>query len=300
MAKKIKTYRNLKALLDAEGKDTPYQLGRSLYKYTDCGPWTSFIIQGEPARDEVEDVVIAVDPKTNKAKIESGNPSKDLLLVLGLDDPTGEAAKWNWKKYCGKLDKFIGEHPTVKRGYKPDDKIEITKRSIARRWVRVDRHVPAATKDFYYEDWSEENKFDLEKCLGIRIGSIVEGSDVEIGPVELRFPFTENEFSKAVEGINEEASFYWDRDNSHWYTLRDAEGTQYPFHETWGEIKWDEVPPKDAKKAAEKWIEDGGRWQKEDPNTPGATFATCEEGEWIPLPGIPGWTVVEYVNDCTF
>lgn len=36
-------YNNLKELLDSHGYESPYQFGRSLYKYTDCGPWTVFL-----------------------------------------------------------------------------------------------------------------------------------------------------------------------------------------------------------------------------------------------------------------
>ena len=295
--KKSKKYRNLGQLLEAHGVDTPYSFGRALYKWTDCGPWTVFVLSEAPAHDEVEDVVIACDPATNGARVESGNPSKDTLLVLGLDDPAGEAAKWPWRKYCEKLDEFVAEHTTVKRGYRPDEKLTITKKSVARRWIRVERHVPASTKDFYYENREE---FDQAKCVGLRIGSIVEGSEVEVSPVTLEFPFSEEELDQAVKGIDEEASFYWERDNSKWYCLKSPDGEQFSFRETWGEVKWDVVPPDDVRAAAEKWSLDGGRWQKEDPKSPGMSFATCDEGEWIPLPGKPGWTVSEYVNDCTF
>lgn len=37
---------NLSELLEWFGVETPYQLGRALYKYTDCGPWTAFVVPG--------------------------------------------------------------------------------------------------------------------------------------------------------------------------------------------------------------------------------------------------------------
>lgn len=69
------------------------------------------------------------------------------------------------------------------------------------------------TYDVYYES-TEHHDFDFNKCEGIKIGSIVEGSDVEVGPVELKFPFHPNELEQALNDINHEADFYWRRDNT--------------------------------------------------------------------------------------
>jgi len=284
-----KTYQNLNELLEAHGAETPYRFGRSLYKYTDCGPWTVFILEDAAAKDEVQDIVIACDPKTQKATLESGSLDEDLKMVLCLDDDP-VASKWSWKKYCAELDKFIKKHPDV-----PGGKMSITKKSIARRWIRVERRIPAKTEEVYYEDNKE---FDLSRCVGIKVGSIVEGSDVEVGPETLMFPFTEEQFDKTVEGINDECSFYWERDNSKWYCVRDKGGDSFPFQETWGEVKWEsETPPARVKKAAEKWANAGGRWQKEDPKSPNCTMESFEMEDWVPLPGAKGWEVTEYYND---
>ena len=218
---KVSQYRNLQQLLDAHGAENPYHFGRNLYKYTGCGPWTVFILSKESARDEVENIVLACDPITHKAKVESGNPSPDTLQTLCLDDPTRTCAEWTWEVYCEKLDKFIAEHgKEIQRAYRPNSRMELVKKSIARRWIRVSRHVPETTKDFYYEDFGRDkdgkpHTFDYSRCIGIKVGSIVEGSDVEIGPRELLFPFSGKDLDAAIQGIDDEASFYWDRDNSY-------------------------------------------------------------------------------------
>lgn len=72
------------------------------------------------------------------------------------------------------------------------------------------------------QDASEQNWWD--SCTGIEIGSIVEGSDVEVGPEFLSFPFTEDDLDRTVKGIDDEASFYWERDNTTYYTVRKADG----------------------------------------------------------------------------
>lgn len=48
---------------------------------------------------------------------------------------------------------------------------------------------------------------------GVSVSSIVEGSDVEVCPRYLDFPFTAAEWDKAVESVEDEADFYWRRDN---------------------------------------------------------------------------------------
>ena len=75
----------------------------------------------------------------------------------------------------------------------------------------------------YYTE-ADETLLDNEdvpgrKVVGIRIGSIVEGSDAEVGPYSLTFPFTSDELDEVVRGVNEEASFYWKRDNLDTYGI---------------------------------------------------------------------------------
>ncbi len=50
-------------------------------------------------------------------------------------------------------------------------------------------------------------------CTGVKIGSIVEGSDHEVTPVTLSWPFTQAQFEEAVGSINDEASAAWEEAN---------------------------------------------------------------------------------------
>ncbi len=76
---------------------------------------------------------------------------------------------------------------------------------------------PLARRPKAKQDW-------WASCTGIAIGSIVEGSDVEVGPTRLVFPFTEDELERVVADIDAEAGFYWDRDNSTSYNVCNALG----------------------------------------------------------------------------
>jgi len=53
-----------------------------------------------------------------------------------------------------------------------------------------------------------------ENVTGIVVGSIVEGADAECTPVELPFPFSMEEFSKACSSIEDEAEAIWYEWNS--------------------------------------------------------------------------------------
>jgi hypothetical protein len=124
--------RNLTEFLAYVGGDNAYQAGRGLYKYTDCGPWITYLVE--------------------------------------------------------------------------------------------DREV-------YYES-DEANT--ITECSGIKMGSIVEGSEAYVDREPMMFPFTGKEFDAYVKSINDEASFYWERDNLDHYMVRRGK-REYFVAAGWGE-----------------------------------------------------------------
>lgn len=114
------TYFSLTDFLDKQSDETPWEVGRSLYKYTECGPSLTFLVPG-------------LAP----------------FGVVGYSDPKAreESASW-WKD-----------------------------------------------------------------CVGLSIGSIVEGSDAEVQSANLTWPVTQAQFDAAVEWVNEEACRLWDEAN---------------------------------------------------------------------------------------
>ena len=137
----------------------------------------------------------------------------------------------------------------------------------------------------------EDMKRAGQEVMGVSVSSIVEGSDAEVpGDVLIdngKMPTVE-EFWKLVEAVNEEACFYWDRDNSQWYLLKKSgdDKATYSFHNTWGEIEWhDDSVPKKLRKAAEEFI---------------SGEVELNIGEYVDLPGIKGWMISEYYNDATY
>lgn len=78
------------------------------------------------------------------------------------------------------------------------------------------------TPDIYYEDSDAQKDATCLPCVGVKVGSIVEGSDYEIPPISLFFPFDSNAFDAAIQKINQQACDEWEEanaecdDREHW------------------------------------------------------------------------------------
>lgn len=153
---------------------------------------------------------------------------------------------------------------------------------------------------FYCDDLGRLGTFAEMEAAGLEVievsvSSIVEGSDVEIDGEKLPVTTSKDDFWKAVTAVDEEAKFYWERDNSDWYLLRKKgeDSTEHAFHNVWGDIKFDDDMPPELRAAVEKFIEDGGNmtWEK------GMGRQTHGYMEWFPLIGIDGWEICEWEND---
>ena len=139
-----------------------------------------------------------------------------------------------------------------------------------------------------YSDVKSRLDFDPTECVGIKIGSIVEGSDVEVGPLELRFPFPKEDLHKAFESVNDEAKFYWARDNTQNFIIY-HNGTQVAG------VSWTQ-------------FEDAPEWSVH----PGAEIPGWVKKRFLKFVDVsvtdydvkyefaPGWELEEYVNDITY
>ena len=135
-------------------------------------------------------------------------------------------------------------------------------------WTRL-----VLTEDRYacYEDKGSDDPSLLldDDIIGIEVGSIVEGSDVEVGPIFLRFPFTSDELDVTVKEIDDEASFYWKRDNEDDFVLT-SDGKEYYVTSGWGNEYPKDMPA--------ELIEKFERWQ--------ATEHNVHEGETVEFDGL--------------
>ena len=69
---------------------------------------------------------------------------------------------------------------------------------------RLKRDVYKYTECGAWIDWDDEE---------VRIGSIVEGSDAEVGPYHLPFPFTMQDYERTMQTVEYEADIYWHEAN---------------------------------------------------------------------------------------
>ena len=145
-------------------------------------------------------------------------------------------------------------------------------------WTRL---VLTEDRYAYYEDKGSDDPSLLldADIIGIEIGSIVEGSDVEVGPIFLRFPFTSDELDVTVKEIDDEASFYWKRDNEDDFVLT-SDGIGYYVTSGWGNKYPKDMPA--------ELIEKFERWQ--------ATEHGVHEGETVEFDGL----TIEHIDKQDF
>lgn len=112
-------------------------------------------------------------------------------------------------------------------------------------WCRL---IPKDKDDaeLYYESVEANDINNLDGYIGLEIGGIVEGSDVEIGPNFLKFPFTDEQLRETVENINEEAVFYWKRDNLSDFMIEVGGDVYFTDGVGW-DIEYVEDVPQDVK-----------------------------------------------------
>lgn len=147
--------------------------------------------------------------------------------------------------------------------------------------------------DIGYED-KEANGY-IYDCIGIKIGSIVEGSEAYVEGRELLFPFTKQQLDDVLKEVNEEASFYWERDNSTWLLITSPKGKEYYCHETWGEVKWDGGKPRNYKKLEPLICNSIIEWDEN-----GVGKSRLNYNEPVPILGAEKWGITEIFNDSIY
>lgn len=216
-------------LADMLQGETPYRFGRMLYKYTDCGPWVSFIVPDKPERIEQASIEIR-KPKAGPyliAKSRTRDTAIDALQFCGFDAYGNNQSRWSsLNAYYKRVDQFRESEP--KPGATRDWMITSLLRCIGCVRIELERTVKATTKDIYYEDPNASTTGWIDTCIGIEVGSIVEGSDNGPESEVLMFPFTEEEFDAAVARIDKECGIIWEWAN----VTRDKLGRKHAYGKT--------------------------------------------------------------------
>lgn len=283
-------YSSLNDLLDKRiGDDcTPAYWGRLLYKNTACGPWVSFVVC-----EQAEQTI----PYTLTVRQHGDR----LALTADINVPSDELLFYDFSEKDGLIlsdePRSLDEYQAMLEGYQSrelrgDHKQFTFVRQPDSLTISSKQVVPAQERQIFYEDEEAHCRDWTKKCVAIRIGSIVEGSDVEIDPIRLPFPLAEDDLEQAVQSINDQVSFYWERDNSHWYVLKKDGCWCVSFRETWGDITWDtddeSLVPDEIKAKCENIACQG--------DLPSLGWGQSEN--LVDLGG--GWELVEYINDNTY
>ena len=291
------TYRNLRDMIQKRvGNATPYSWGRAIYQYTDCGPWTSFIVGESP--EQTEEYCAHIVEGDSFLAVSGVDLPPEVISFLGFN-PDQNVPKSPDKDGFHSLDGYeqliidfiaSSEASDAKRSFL----ITNFSRKNDSITVHLVKSVEKKNRDIYYEH--EEARSDTwwkewgKKCTGIEIGSIVEGSDVTVGPHTLMFPFTDVDLDECIDYINKEASFYWERDNCRWFLLYHNNEVCCGLKLGGGDVEWDVETgiPSDIKEQCEKAIYDddgclGDRNRRD--------VYSCRAGEW---------RLIEYLNDSYF
>jgi len=286
----MKTINNLKEFFEARGfgieENTMWYYGRCLYKYT-FGPWVAYIVEDKP--EEVLKYGFTVMPgHCNEAifahkelsEYFNLNDLPEIVQFFNMDD--NEAT---YPEYVQLLKNFLAEeHPThirTERDWTADfqkDKVVITGTYT----------LPATSRYVYYED-DEANTDTLklqDSCIGIEVGSIVEGSDVEIEPRTFIFPFDDASYDNGLEDLAEEVNFYWKRDNALYYSVSNI-GGEGAIYCQW--ITFDSEPTGSfSDDQLELAVAAGNTLQDDD-----IKFTDVQGWASKEVPGFPGWYVTE-------
>ena len=151
-------------------------------------------------------------------------------------------------------------------------------------------------REVYYED-KEAWELPMEtEVKYLRVGSIVEGSDVEVGPYDVEDP---KEFSKTVKDINDECTFFWRRDNlDHFRLIRGGKDIGY-ITCGWGEFELgsigEKLPTGRTLAKLKKFCTNGDYIT----DNGDGTLDTPSEGDVIKVPGTK-LAIRYFVDDCCY
>ena len=245
---------NLKEFLAHVGGDNAYQAGRALYKNTDCGPWIVYLVEEQPSRPSTLEVTVRLKDGKLFAQCEESlfdyenDLAADVLSCLGFNaDGTpcrGDKIGRSLDGYRKKVEAFLAREDRYSpKGTIGDSrnpyKVELLPHEVPElgckrgcKTVRtlLSKTLPQEFREVYYES-DEANT--LTECAGIKMGSIVEGSEAYVDRDPLMFPFTGEEFDAYVKSINDEACFCWNRDNLDHYMVRHGK-KEYYIESGWG------------------------------------------------------------------
>lgn len=237
---KTNTINNLVDFLTHFGATTPADAGRQIYRHS-CGLNTQFNVTTRKPFTATLNVTITLKEGKLHASVEetmdddTNALAGEALCFLGFGEDhtihTPSKLPRSLKGYAEKARVFFDSEKSSKYGRRFTGTVlpthphsgEPNSRAV---FIQLTKDVPAEVETVNYSD--KKAQAPLENCTGVNFSSIVEGSDVEVDGYSLDFPFTEQQLEDTLKGINDEVSFYWERDNVDSYHVS-YKGKDYYF-----------------------------------------------------------------------
>jgi len=267
---------NLKEFFESQGicelnEAAMYQYGRALYKYT-FGPWTSYLVESAPAQDIEYSIIIKRADTGGAIFAPDGVIPEDIADFFMVGEDRNE---YTFDEYAELIVKFADEHDNLDWDYT----------LISDTLVITGIHkIPATVSNVYYEDKAASNDTLTlaDKCVGIKVGSIIEGADYDATPFELYFPFEEEEYSEKLDELASEVEQEWKKNNSLYFSITEAATGETISYNRW--VSMDDEPT--------------GNWAEDDKESKELAIA-AGNALWeadladTDIPGHPGYRVKE-------
>lgn len=187
------TFRDITDLLAHLGCADLNDLQRRVYKTTECGAWVAL---EAPGRDKC-----GMRAQTWAARINNGILGPRVVSVRRKGrraiDPTTAPA-------------YVRDFLLMN----PDNRMRLDWSDLPDRPTDYILSVTTAGSIQRIVTFKVDAPIERPHAGGVRLGSIVEGSDAEVAPVLLRFPFTPDQWEAAIEAIEDEADRLWREENS--------------------------------------------------------------------------------------
>jgi len=291
----METINNFKDLCEFLSADSPSDLNRRMHKGTDCGASISVrvgrVTRGErsfrlifndgPKHLPVLHSVLTDGKRTDHLRLpESLRNLFDLSQkgkrVVSKALPTYATLYRALQDYAKKGEWLLADTFLVERTFNPSaGKFLVV---VREKWVKDETE--------WHHNGGDWSKLTIDSPLvSFSIQTIVEGSDVTVDGEEMALPIATKAVQDWIDDMEKQSSFYWERDNSLWYRLRNTKtGTVRTLQATQGEFKWHQPTPKALRKKVEDYILDD----------------SFDLSKSTAIPGMKNLTVEEFCNDTTF
>jgi len=135
--------------------------------------------------------------------------------------------------------------------------------------------------------------------LGFSIQTIVEGSKADVDGEYMEVPIAVKKVQQWIDNMEEQAEFYWKRDNWRWFIVMDSNDNEYSVEMTWNGWNWEDethLSDKDIPVEVRKEIEKLFDPDPKASSYPVPTYGYGDENAQA-VPGHEGWKVYEWCNN---